>query len=242
MPDINFHLRMKQKYFRDLSETEQEILEKGFDNTALSSLGSNRERHFIDGFESNVSLLFIDISHFSTRMKKLTGTETATYFSGYYDIIFPIVFSHGGIVERVIGDGIVVLFGKPFSSLSPTEVLIQVDKCAKQILLATNGTKYSSKIAFHNGRVRYFKNQSGYEDYTIIGTPLTDLFRLESICVDNAINYFNRGTVKIFYDTISVNNWPEGQIRKGVFVEYYEQIQPPKGTDYTGLCHIQHIN
>jgi len=232
---------MREKYGYGTGN-ERDFFQKGFDAPTISRLRESDVAYFKDGEEMNVSLLFIDICNFSTRMSELSGGETAAYFSQYYNIVFPIIFKYGGVIERVIGDGVVALFGKPFISLSPHAVMAEADLCAKDILLVTNGTKFSSKIAFHCGKVRYFKNHSGYEDYTVIGKAITELFRLESISVDQSICFFDRGVVKIFYDMTGVQNWPEDIKRTGHFVEYYQTILPPKGTDYHGLCYIEHRN
>ena len=242
MPNLDLHLRMKEVYGYSPIEEQKDYFQKGLDSRALAHFEGDETSYFVDGKEVNVSLLFIDICSFSTRMKDLSGSETAIYFSQYYDIIFPIIFKYNGVIERVIGDGIVALFGPPFTKLWPAKVISEVDLCAKEILLHTNGTRFSSKIAFHSGIVRYFKNQSGYEDYTIIGRAITELFRLESIAMDQAINYFDRSVIKIFYDEVGVNNWPTGIRRTGRFTEYHQPIMPPKGTDYKGLCYIENHN
>jgi len=231
---------MKEKYNLPLSKPERDYLEKGFDFSTLTSLGQNYINYFERGYAVNASLLFIDICNFSTRYSDLCGPEISQYFQQYYDIVMPIVFKYGGVIERVIGDGIVALFGKPFLELSPTQIFPYADRCAREILLKTNGTKFSSKVAFHSGKIQYFKNNSGYEDFTIIGKVVTELFRLEGISVEESINYFGRGVVKIYYDQYGLENSSISDYEFGHWTEYYTLIQPQKGTDYNALYYLQH--
>ena len=65
----------------------------------------------------------------------------------------------------------------------------EADKCAKKIIRETYNNKFESKIAFHFGRINYFKNKSAfYNELTIVGKPLTELFRLESVSKNLRIN------------------------------------------------------
>ena len=45
----------------------------------------------------------------------------------------------------------------------------------------------------HCGTINYFKNKTGlYHEFTMIGKPLTELFRLESVSIDERINYYEK--------------------------------------------------
>src|SRR5690606_11219587 len=80
----------------------------------------------------------------------------------------------------------------PFIQKTLQECIKEADKCAKEIIKETyNTNKFQSKIAFHFGKINYFKNKSGfYNELTVVGKPLTELFRLESISENERINYF----------------------------------------------------
>lgn len=241
MANIEFNAEMRKKYGLDLDDSNKEYFWKSIDSRALSNLGTNYEEYFLRGTEINICLLFIDVCNFSTKFGNFSGKEVSDYFQGYYDIIMPIIFKYEGVIDKVIGDGIIAIFGKPFINKSPLECFPHADLCAKEILISTNNTRFSSKVAFHSGKIRYFKNTSGYEEYTVIGKPITELFRLESISMDQSINYYNRSVVKIYYDdlTNSIEPFKEDHFHR--WVEYYMPIQPPKGTDYHSLSYLQYV-
>ncbi len=53
-------------------------------------------------------------------------------------------------------------------------------------------TDFESKIALHYGEIMYYQNTSDeYYEYTMIGNALTNLFRLESVSLNNSINFFS---------------------------------------------------
>lgn len=158
----------------------------------IRSLGNNYIEYFARGKSTEIVLLFIDICDFSTRYSDLTSNEISDFFDEYYDLVIPIIYKYGGEIDKIIGDGIICIFGKPFLNLSLTDCIINADKCSKEIIESTSDSiKFSSKIAFHFGEINYFKNKSGfYNELTVVGKPLTELFRLESISEDSKINYF----------------------------------------------------
>lgn len=167
----------------------------------IQTLGVNYSKYFDEGKDADVVLLFIDVCNFSTRFSHLDGKQISQYFDEYYDKIIPVIYQYGGEIDKIIGDGIICVFGQPFLTKSLDDCIIEADKCAKKIIMLTNEThKFESKIAFHFGTINYFKNKSGfYNELTIVGKPLTELFRLESISENERINYF----VKYKY----VQNW-----------------------------------
>jgi hypothetical protein len=158
----------------------------------IQTLGINYSIYFDEGKDADVVLLFIDVCNFSTRFGHLTGKQISQYFDEYYDKIIPIIYKYGGEIDKIIGDGIICIFGQPFLAKTQQECIKEADKCAKEIIKETwNSNRFESKIAFHFGKINYFKNKSGfYNELTVVGKPLTELFRLESISENERINYF----------------------------------------------------
>ncbi|UUF12360.1 MULTISPECIES: adenylate/guanylate cyclase domain-containing protein [Flavobacterium] len=159
---------------------------------SINSLGPNYTQYFENGKSAEVVLLFIDVCNFSTRFSNLSGNEISQYFDEYYDLVIPLIYEFGGEIDKIIGDGIICIFGQPFLDKNLKDCISTADECAKKIIIETKKKdKFKSKIAFHFGKINYFKNKSGfYNELTIVGKPLTELFRLESISENEKINYF----------------------------------------------------
>lgn len=154
------------------------------------------DSHIIEYLEgqknAEVILLFIDITDFSKKCENLSNNDLSLFLDDYYDKVIPIIYNHGGEIEKIIGDGIICLFGEPFLSGCKESLFEKADQCAKDIIIKLKGTTKEVKIALHDGKIMYYKNKSSdYSEYTMIGKPMTELFRLESVSENNSINFFH---------------------------------------------------
>lgn len=213
LEDIKF---LNEKYGKNSSITTTGKLFEGFGldtkidiqkglRNELSTLGAEFTRYFDYGLPADVALLFIDVCNFSTRFSKLNGDEISTFFDEYYNKVIPIIYKHGGEIDKIIGDGIICVFGAPFITLDYQKCIAAANVCAREILISTMETKFSSKIAIHSGKIHYYKNKSGlYKEFTMVGKPLTELFRLESISLNDRINYFSESDIFNFYNPNSL--------------------------------------
>lgn len=154
------------------------------------------DNHIVNYLESqqyaDVVMLYIDITDFSSKCENLSNKELSLFLDDYYNKVIPIIYNHGGEIEKIIGDGIICLFGEPFLSGSKDYLFEKTDKCAKDIIIKLKETNKEVKIALHDGIIMYYKNKSSdYSEYTIIGKPMTELFRLESVSENNSINFYH---------------------------------------------------
>src|SRR5690606_15912136 len=136
-----------------------------------------KERRKVDAV-----LLFIDITSFSAKFTSKSADEIGKYLDEYYDLVIPIIGKHGGEVEKIMGDGIICVFGEPFLHLHKEDLHRRAEKCAAELIKLLKGSKHEIKIAFHFGEIMYYQNEcSDYWEYTMIGNALTELYRLESV-------------------------------------------------------------
>jgi len=230
--------KIKTKAFAFLNESFSPAdMEKALSNE-ISGMGVNYTRYFDMGLPAEVALLFIDVCGFSTRHGNLVGEEIADFFHDYYDIIIPIIYKNGGVVEKIIGDGIVAVFGQPFLDAPFLTAVDNADTCAKKIIKATKNTRFSSKVAFHAGTINYFKNKTGfYSEFTMIGKLLTELFRLESIAKNDCINYYGDSEVRSYYTPHLVR----GINSNTPWINFRYEISNLKGVNYDHFYAI-HFN
>lgn len=216
-------------------------IEKSF-NDSLVNLHPDYVTYFELGSPADVALVFIDVCGFSTKFSGLTGKEVSQYFDAYYNLVIPLIYEYNGEIDKIIGDGIIAVFGPPFSNESIGENIRKANKCAKAIIERTSNTRFESKIAFHSGTVNYFKNKTGlYNEFTMIGKPLTELFRLETISEDNCINYYKDTVVASYYEK---NRQPKENLTPAkAYIPWKlsnKPIQNLKGVDYTQLYYIKY--
>jgi class 3 adenylate cyclase/CheY-like chemotaxis protein len=95
------HLRDQQReLFRKFATAEvaEELLVTGF------SLGGK----YVDA-----TVMFSDIRSFTSLVESRGPEETIDLLNNYYTLMFDAIGSHGGIVNQMVGDGLMALFGAP---------------------------------------------------------------------------------------------------------------------------------
>ncbi|HUU74137.1 MAG TPA: adenylate/guanylate cyclase domain-containing response regulator [Burkholderiales bacterium] len=80
------------------SEVAQDLQQSGF------ALGGKRV---------HASVMFADIREFTPLVEHQTPEETIELLNAYYALMFEAIGGHGGVVNQMIGDGLMALFGAP---------------------------------------------------------------------------------------------------------------------------------
>lgn len=226
------------------SKQIQPLLENLRTQKEFSVTPEKQTSEIIEYFEKrekvNVVLLFIDITGFSTKTRYLSPIEVTNWLDDYYHKLMPIIYSAGGEIEKIMGDGIICIFGKPFLEVEDIkEKYIKAESCARKIIKKFFGTRNEVKIALHNGPVIYYKTPvEYYEEYTMIGNTLTELYRLESVSKKNSINYFAKSHYAKLtkYKALGIN------IKNETFWEYsneYHKLQGIEDSLIESLTRIQ---
>lgn len=99
---------LEKKHLRDLqrdmvrrfatSEVADDLQKSGF------ALGGKRVA---------ASVMFSDIRDFTSLVESQSPEETIELLNAYYALMFEAIGSHGGVVNQMIGDGLMTLFGAP---------------------------------------------------------------------------------------------------------------------------------
>jgi len=147
---------------------------------------------------SRVTLAFIDVTGFSVRTAELSAEDIVQILETYYETLIPMIYERGGEVEKVMGDGVIAVFGEPFID---SDGMREADRCCMKAIETFYGSDLEVKCAVHPGEVIYYPiGVDPYEEYTMIGPAMTELYRLESVCRKNAIGFYS-GTP---YDTMQM--------------------------------------
>ena len=67
----------------------------------------------LGGRRVEVTVLFVDIRGFTTMSEQMQPEETIDLLNDYYALMFDAITSNGGVVNQMIGDGLMAIFGAP---------------------------------------------------------------------------------------------------------------------------------
>ena len=60
-----------------------------------------------------VTVLFVDIRGFTSFADRSTAREAVEYLNEFFGVVVPILGAHGGSVNKLLGDGLLGVFGAP---------------------------------------------------------------------------------------------------------------------------------
>lgn len=215
-----------------LNEDVNETRLFSFINENLNPSKPGMIEYFEEGREQDVALLYIDITSFSKRIATWSNAAIKNYLDDYYKQIIPVIYKHGGEIEKLMGDGVICLFGKPFLMVENPEYVYHAEDCAEEVIKLFHGTDKNVKVAINKGSIHYYKVPGEhYGEYTMIGQPITELYRLESVSKPNAINFYTGST----YDKLG---WTNSQFDNTLVSCLVFEIEPLQGVDFKEIKYM----
>lgn len=159
----------------------------------LEAFNQNKDfdkyRNKIENAVAEAYVAFVDISAFSSKIKGRETSQVKEYLECYYEQIIPIVEEFHGQIDKMMGDGIIVVFSDIFGYNFPDGVGENCLAFCKKCVETFEKTDYAVKAAVGSGLLNFCKVgvTESYEEYGCIGHPLTVAFRLEQYAEKNQI-------------------------------------------------------
>ena len=132
-----------------------------------------------------VTILFVDIRGFTTFAERSTVREAVSYLNEFFDLVVPILTGHGGHANKLLGDGLLGVFGAPErlgdhadrALAAGTEIVATVD--------AELGERCRIGVGLNSGLVLVGTiGGGGLHEYGVIGDPVNVAARVETATRD----------------------------------------------------------
>lgn len=159
------------------------------DRTFIDTLLEKGAEGLLKGEHKNVTIIFLDIREFTRFCENRPADQTVSFLNIFYDRMIGIIQQHNGVVNKIIGDALLVFFwdeknGIDAALSASNEMLLATDQLGKDPSLSRLFEEWELKIgiAVHYGSV--LMGNIGSEkkmDFTIIGTPVNVASRLEGL-------------------------------------------------------------
>jgi adenylate cyclase len=145
----------------------------------------------LPGVRKPVTILFSDIRGFTTRSEKDDPVQLVKQLKEYLDAMCKVVFNHGGVVDKFIGDAVMAVWGNIKSEGSEQDARNAVAAAVEmQDRLDTLNAKWASDgidpyaigIGLNHGEVIFgLMGSEEKQEMTVIGDPVNQAARLESL-------------------------------------------------------------
>ena len=98
-----------------IKTVEREKLARFLPRELVNEVESGRIALQKEGQKVKVTVLFVDIHDFTSLSEKLLPEKIVYMLNIYSDKMVQIIFAHGGILDKFTGDGLMAVFGVPYS-------------------------------------------------------------------------------------------------------------------------------
>ncbi|MCW5750577.1 MAG: GAF domain-containing protein [Alphaproteobacteria bacterium] len=168
-----------------------------------------------EGTSQLATVLFSDIRRFTSLVEGMTARETVRMLNEYFSDMVEVVFRHGGILDKYIGDAIMATFGAPIATAADADNALAVANEMMRALRRLNARRTAEGqpaieigIGLATGPVLAGSIGSMKRmDYTVIGDSVNLAARLEG-----ANKYF--GTSVLLAGETLVNARAPGIVRE----------------------------
>ena len=145
-------------------------------------------KEVLEGTSQEATVLFSDIRRFTTISEQLGPRDTVTLLNEYFTDMVDIIFSHGGILDKYIGDAIMAVFGAPVTDPFDAHHALAVAERMIRSLRQFNARRQAAGeepidigIGIATGEVMAGSIGSQKRmEYTVIGDTVNRAARLES--------------------------------------------------------------
>ncbi|MFN3651775.1 MAG: CHASE2 domain-containing protein [Armatimonadota bacterium] len=143
----------------------------------------------LGGETREITMLFSDLQGFTTLSETMSSQEICELLNRYFAVMFPILFKHGGTMDKLMGDGMMAYFG--FPDRQPDHAARAV-RCAiemEEVLNAWQRTPemrgkppLKTRIGIHSGPATVGEiGQGERAEFTVIGDVVNVASRLEGM-------------------------------------------------------------
>ena len=103
------------RFFQEAKEKAviKRTFETYFPPSVVKKIMGKSEAISASGKKKEITILFSDIKDFTKLSSEMNPDHIKDLLNEYFEAMTDIVFSHGGTIDKFIGDGLMVFFGDP---------------------------------------------------------------------------------------------------------------------------------
>ena len=170
---------------------------------------------------TELTILFSDIRGFTAMSEKMPAQEVVAMMNEYFEVMVDVIFEHGGILDKFIGDAIMALFGTPVRR--PDDATRAV-RCAvamqhkivdfNEVRIAEGKAPIRAGIGLHTGSVVVGNlGSSKALSYTAIGDGVNLASRLCGLAAADCVVISEECAAKAGKDNFELESLPPAKVK-----------------------------
>ena len=180
---------MSWRYFAEGAEKRhlRHVFEHYLNPDVIASVVDNPTGLKLGGERRHLSILFSDIVNFTSRAERTDPEPLVALLNTYMTVMTNLILQSGGVVDKLMGDGIMAFWGAPLAIENPAREAI---KCALRMMeeleaLAKRDERFADLkigigICTGDAIVGNFGGEQRF-DYSVIGDTVNLASRLEGL-------------------------------------------------------------
>jgi len=186
---LTYMFVMSWRYFVEGAEKRhlRHAFEHYLDSDVIASVVDNPTGLKLGGERRHLSILFSDIIGFTSRAERTEPEPLVALLNTYMTIMTKLILESGGVVDKLMGDGIMAFWGAPLAMDNPAREAV---KCALRMIeelqaLAKRDERFADLrigigICTGEAIVGNFGGEQRF-DYSVIGDTVNLASRLEGL-------------------------------------------------------------
>ena len=167
---------------------QQKALERFLSPDVVEMIAKDPHGIRLGGVNQKVTVMFADIRGFTSLAEKMPPERVVEILDDYFTRVTEIIFEHSGMLDKYLGDGVMAVFGAPFSkgadAMHAVRAAVAIQRMVKDLNKEAAGRgwpMFHVGIGINTGVVTAGNIGSPRRlDYTVVGDTVNVAARLMS--------------------------------------------------------------
>lgn len=176
-------------------ETQRLTLSRFFPAQVKEKILNTKENLRLGGERKYVTILFADLQGFTSMSEKIDHEKVVNILNAYFSKMTPIIFSHNGTLDKLMGDGMLAVFGAPLTHPNdPFQAVRTAIEMVKALRVVNEENRHKGwpeltlTVGINAGEVvAGYIGSEEHMNYTVIGDAVNVAQRIQSIAESNQI-------------------------------------------------------